>query len=280
MTTARQRSRVLASAALVAVTVLAGCASQDGQAADSADGASATVRVAGATSNPLEQASIEFVRDTIASDYGIVIDYVHIEETRQILEATEKQEVDANVAMHKVYMEAQNRENGFHLAAVAPLFKQRQVLYSQDYASLADVPDGASVAISNSTVAESTALKFLEEIGLVSLEPGVELSRLSVDDVVDNPRNLEFIKVESVPRAFEDTDLATATAYAFYVAGIDSSHEIAHFEGFEDYALQLVVHQDNVEDPDIAKLIDAFLDPRLSEFVEENYGGLVTPIER
>lgn len=267
----------LLSGAFAAVLAFAGCSSTSAPETDG-EAVSSTVRVAGATSNPLEQASIEFVRDEIAADYDIAIDYVHIEETRAILEATEKKEVDANVAMHAVYMNAQNEENGFHLAAVAPLFKQRQVLYSTRHTSLEDLQDGATIAISNSTVAESTALKFLEEIGLLSVDPSVPLSSLGVNDITDNPRDFQFIKVESVPRALDDTDAATATAYAFYVADIDSSNEIAYFEGFDDYALQLVVHQDNVDDPNIGKLIEAFEDPRLTEFVTENYGDLVTAL--
>lgn len=75
-----------------------------------------------------------------------------------------------------------------------------------------------------------------------------------------------------------DTDAATATAYAFYVADIDAKNEIAHFDGFDDYALQLVVHQDNEQDPNIVKLVAAFRDPRLTEFVTSNYGQLVTPL--
>lgn len=275
--TSQRSIRILTGAAVV-VLAMAGCAAPASEPATPGGEISTTIRVAGATSNPLEQASIEFVRDEIAADYGIAIDYVHIEETRAILEATEKKEVDANVAMHAVYMRAQNEQNGFHLAAVAPLFKQRQVLYSKKYSSPEQLPDGATIAISNSTVAESTALKFLEQLGLVKVDPAVPLSSLGVNNVIENPHDYQFVKVESVPRALDDTDAATATAYSFYVADISSDHEIGFFEGFDDYALQLVVHQDNVEDPNIQKLIAAFKDSRLTQFVTSNYGELVTPL--
>ncbi len=277
------RRHALTTALAGALALALGACSSAAQPAapDASSGAELrTVRVAGATSNPLEQASIEFVRDEIAADYGIEIDYVHIEETRAILEATENKEVDANVAMHAVYMRAQNEENGFHLAAVLPLFKQRQVLYSERYDDLADLPDGATVAISTSTVAVSTALKFLEEIGLVTVDPDVSLSSLSVDDIIENPKDLEFIGVESVPRALPDTDAATATAYAFYTAGTDPDEEIASIEGLDDYALQLVVHQDDVDTDTTRRLVEAFSDPRLSEFVTDRYGDLVTAFER
>jgi ABC-type metal ion transport system substrate-binding protein len=85
--------------------------------------------------------------------------------------------------------------------------------------------------------------------------------------------------VESVPRALPDTDAATATAFAFDSAGIDADEEIASIDGLDEYALQLVVHQDSVDDPDIQKLAEAFADPRLAEFVTKNYGDLVTPLD-
>ncbi|ACZ29768.1 NLPA lipoprotein [Xylanimonas cellulosilytica DSM 15894] len=273
--------RALTSAlAVLLLPALAACSSAGAAAEERTVDGLPVVTVAGATSNPLEQASIEYVRDEIAADYGIAIDYVHIEETRAILEATEKKEVDANVAMHEVYMRAQNEENGFHLAAVVPLFKQRQVLYSDRYDDVADLPDGATVAISTSTVAASTALKFLEQIGLVTVDPDVPLSELAVEDVVDNPKHLKLVPVESVPRALPDTDAATATAFAFDTAGIDPVAEIAGIDGLDEYALQLVVHQDSVDDPEVSKLAEAFADPRLAAFVTENYGDLVTPLER
>lgn len=268
-----------ALALALAGLLLVGCA---GPSTQPSAGASdkPVLRVAGATSNPLEQASIEYVRDHIAADHGITIDYVHIEETRAILEATESGEVDANVAMHAVYMNAQNEQNGFHLAAVAPLFKQHQVLYSKKFASVEDIPNGAKVAVSTSTVAQSTALKFLEQIGLVKVDPSVPLTALGIKDIVENPKNLEFVSVQSVPRALDDTDLATATAFAFYTADVDSKYEIASIDGLDDYALQLVVRQDHVSDPAVQSLTAAFLDPRLTDFVTQNYGTLVTAIKR
>lgn len=269
-------ARFAAAAAVLLAT--AACSSTPSE--EPADGAAdvPVVRVAGATSNPLEQESIEFVRDNIAADYGIAIDYVHIEETRVILEATENKEVDANVAMHEVYMQGQNDALGFHLAAVAPLFQQRQVLYSKRFGSLDEVPDGAEVAVSNSPIAISTALNFLQEIELVKLDPDVPLAQITVEDVIENPRNLQFVTVDSVPRAIDDVDLGTHGAYAFHVAGIPPENEIASIPGLPAYALQLVVHQDNVDRPDIVSLTEAFSDPRLDEFVSENFSDLVTPL--
>lgn len=268
---------VLAAAAIAALAFgLAGCSAA---ASESPDGAGLpVVRVAGATSNPLEQASIEFIRDEVAADYGIQIDYVYIEETRVILEATENKEVDANVAMHAVYMTAQNQELGYHLAAVAPLFAQRQVLYSTQYDSLDEVPNGAQIAVSSSPVAISTALVFLQELGLVTIDEKTPLSLITVEDIIDNPKNLQFVQVESVARALDDVALATATAYSFYVADIDPSLEVESIPGLPDYALQLVVHEDNVDRADIRKLIEAFNDPRLDEYVSANWSDLVTPL--
>lgn len=265
--------RVAAAALLLFAT--AACSSDSGNEAGEG---TPTVRVAGATSNPLEQSSIEFVRDNIAADYGIAIEYVHIEETRVILEATENKEVDANVAMHEVYMQGQNEALGLHLAAVAPLFQQRQVLYSKTYGSLEEVPDGAQIAVSNSPIGMSTALTFLQEIDLVTLDENAPLAQITIDHIVENPKNLQFVTVDSVARALDDVDLATHGAYEFHVAGIPPENEIAAIPGLPAYALQLVVHQDNVERPDIVSLIEAFDDPRLDEFVSENWSELVTPL--
>jgi D-methionine transport system substrate-binding protein len=268
-------------AAIAAASALAlgliGCSAPAEQEATSSDGLP-VVRVAGATSNPLEQASIEFIRDEVAADYGIQIDYVYIEETRVILEATENKEVDANVAMHQVYMKAQNEELGYHLAAATPLFKQRQVLYSKQYDSIEDVPDGAQIAVASSPVSTSTALVFLEELGLITLDEHAPLALVTVEDIIENPKKLQFVQVESVPRALDDVALATATAYAFYVAEIDEEFEIEAIPGLDDYALQLVVHQDNLNRDDIKALIEAFNDPRLDEYVSENWPNLVTPL--
>ena len=74
----------------------------------------------------------------------------------------------------------------------------------------------------------------------------------------------------------DDVDLGIGTAYTFDVADIDDKYKAAEIDGFPEYALQLVIHQDNVDDPKFQKLIATFKDPRLGDYLVKQFPNLIS----
>ena len=65
-------------------------------------------------------------------------------------------------------------------------------VYSKKYDSLEELPDGATILISNSVADHGRVLAMLEEKGLIKLADDVEKVKAEVGDIVENPKNLEF----------------------------------------------------------------------------------------
>ncbi len=69
-------------------------------------------------------------------------------------------------------------------------------IYSETYENIEDLPDGAKFGLPNDPTNGGRALFILEEAGVITLEEG-KAETASIHDVVDNPKNLEFIELDA-----------------------------------------------------------------------------------
>ena len=88
-------------------------------------------------------------------------------------------DIDANYFQHVPFLENANREGGFQLKPFAPGIINNVGLYSKRYASLAELPEGASVAIANDPINGGRGLQLLQKAGLLKLRDGVGYRRPS-----------------------------------------------------------------------------------------------------
>ena len=65
-------------------------------------------------------------------------------------------------------------------------------IYSKEYESLEELPEGATVLISNSVADHGRVLAMLEAKGLIKLAEGVDKTTAEIKDIVENPKNLQF----------------------------------------------------------------------------------------
>ena len=66
-------------------------------------------------------------------------------------------------------------------------------LYSNEYTSVEEIPDGSQIAVMNDASNEDVALRILEDADLIKISEDVELA--TVADIVENPKNLEIIEM-------------------------------------------------------------------------------------
>ena len=64
--------------------------------------------------------------------------------------------------------------------------------YSQRHESLDELPENATVLVSNSVADHGRVLEILQTAGVVTVDEDVELTAASFDDIVENPLNLQF----------------------------------------------------------------------------------------
>jgi D-methionine transport system substrate-binding protein len=118
-------------------------------------------------------------------------------------------QLDANYFQTPAYLADQEKARGFKAVSIVGVHIEPLGLYSRKVKDLANIPQGAQVAIPNDATNEARALRLLAANHLLTLKAGAG-ETATVRDIADNPKNLKFAEVEAAqtPRALDDADLA------------------------------------------------------------------------
>lgn len=117
-------------------------------------------------------------------------------------------DIDANYFQHQPFLNNALKETGFKLKPLGIGAGTHVGLYSKKHTSLNDIPNGARVVIPNDPVNQGRSLLLLEQAKFITLkDSNNHLSNLQ--DIVTNPKNLNFIEVEGpqTARAVDEADL-------------------------------------------------------------------------
>ena len=149
---------------------------------------------------------------------------------------------------------------------------------------LANIADGATIAVPNDTTNEARALQLLAAQGLITVRDGAGLTA-TVNDITDNPHNLQIKEIEAaqLPRTVQDVDFAVINGnYAMeagFSVGTDAlAIEDASSEAAQTYANVLVVKEGNENDPAIQALYAALTSDKVKDYINSTYDGAVVPI--
>src|SRR5699024_6683646 len=79
-------------------------------------------------------------------------------------------------------------------------------IYSDQYESVEDIPDGAEIAVPNDQASWGRALLLLQDAGLITVIDDFD-GIGGEDKIKDNPKELQLIPVDGfhTPRSMEDT---------------------------------------------------------------------------
>ncbi|XJS11104.1 MetQ/NlpA family ABC transporter substrate-binding protein [Aerococcaceae bacterium WGS1372] len=213
---------------------------------------------------------VEIAADVIAEPY--TVELVEVSDNIQYNEAVLNDEAQASFAQHKPFMEIFNEERDGDLVAIQPIYNAVVGFYSPVYDSIDQIEEGAEVAIPSDITNEGRALLILESYDLITLKEDVGLFP-TVDDIEENPLNLEFTHVDllNLTASYED-GIELVFNYPTYIASIDLTTDDALFlEKDEEntYAIQLVVREGNVDSEAIKALKEAFTSQEVYDFLDE-----------
>lgn len=185
-------------------------------------------------------------------------------------------EVDVNVEQHTAYAENFNASYGGDLVPISPIPTVPAGVYSANHESLDEISDGAKVAVPNDASNTARCYLMLQKIGWITLDPDVEPSTVTQDDIIENPYNIEFTEMVSlnIPAAIQDFDYAAITGSVVYNAGIDASTALATEDVLDHLVLQVVVKEENVDSDWAQAIVDAYHSDEFKAYMEENNDGL------
>lgn len=257
--------------ALALVLSLAACGGESG---------SKTIKV-GATPAPHAEI-LEVVKDILAKD-GYTLEIVEFDDYVNPNKSVEDGSLDANYFQHITYMNGFNEERGTHLVSVAAIHYEPLGLYAGKCASLADLPDGAKIAVPNDATNEARALLLLEQEGLIKMKDGAGISATK-DDIAENPHSFEFYEVEArlTPTVLRDVDVAVVNGNYAIDAGLKIADalavESAEGAAAEAYANVLTVKEGSENNEAVQALVKALQSAEVRTYMEETYAGAVVPL--
>ena len=283
---------LLLSGAL-AVGLLAGCGGGTGTSqtpagnSESPAASTETGSLEGTTlkvgATPAPHAEIlEVVKDLLA-EQGITLDIVEFNDYIQPNNAVEDGSLDANYFQHITYMNDFNDQNGTHLVSAAEVHYEPMSLYAGKVSSLDELADGALIGVPNDATNEARALLVLQQEGLITLRDGAGITA-TINDIVDNPKNLQFSEMEAaqLPLRLADLDMAVINGNYAIDAGLSMDDalatESADGEAAQAYVNVLAVKEGRETDPAIQALAAALCSDEVKTYIEENYNGAVVAV--
>ncbi len=270
------KKRVLTAvlAGILAVSTLAGCG-----AAGKSGG---TVKVA-ATEVP--HAEILEAAKPILAEQGWDLQVTVFNDYVQPNEVVEAGDFDCNYFQHTPYLDSFNAERGTHLVNVGEIHYEPLGIYGGTESDLANISDGATIAIPNDTTNEARALLLLQDNGILTLKEGAGIEATK-NDIADNPHNVEIVELEAaqVARVIGETSFVVLNGNYALQAGLNAqtdalAYETSDSEAAKTYVNVIVVKEGKENSEGVKALVDVLKSEDIKKFINDKYQGSVVPFD-
>ena len=262
-----------------------------GTETDSADNSAAAIvpgngEVIKIAASPIPHAEILEQAAEILKDYGYELDIVEFEDYVQPNLVVESGEFDANYVEHVPYLNSFNEEQGTHLVDAGDIHYEPFGIYPGIKNSLDDIADGDRIAIPNDTTNEARALLLLQDNGLITLKENAGLTA-TVNDIVENPKNLEFVELEAaqVARVVKEVEYVVLNGNYALEAGYSVGRDSIAYESSDSVAAQtyvniIAVYEGNENTDKIKALVSVLRSDAIKKFIQDTYDGAVIFYEK
>lgn len=233
-----------------------------------------TIKV-GVTAGP--HAEVMEVVKKVAAKNGLDIKIVEFSDYIQPNAALSSGDLDANSYQHAPYLDAQVKDRGYKLIKIAETVTFPMGIYSKKYRSLAQLPEGARIAVPNDPTNGGRALLLLQKNGLIKLRTDAGLKATPLD-IADNPRKLKIVELDAaqIPRSLDDVDAAAINTNFAMEAGLKPRQDaIAIEDPRGPYANVIAIRAVDKDKPWVAKLVAAYHSPEVKQFIDSKYAGSV-----
>lgn len=227
--------------------------------------------------SPGEHAEIMEEVAKIAKPGGLNIEVIEFSDYVVPNQAVADGDLEANSFQHRPYLENQMKDRGFELVEVGTTITTPMGIYSDKITDMADLPEGAKVAIPNDPTNGGRALLLLQDLGLITLaeDTGLVPSPL---DVTENPHDLSFLELDAaqLPRALADADIAIINTNYALASGLNPKDDsIAMEKADSPYVNIIVVRKGDEDQPWVKDLLAAYHSDEVKAFIEDKYQGAV-----
>lgn len=244
----------------------------------SVDGDITTITI-GATPNPHVE-MLQWIQDNLAEAAGLKLDIKEITDYQTPNSSLADGSLAANFYQTPNFLKQQEEEKGYDFTAIADVHIEPMGIYSDKVKAVADIPEGGTIVLNNDPANTARGLKLVEQAGLITLDPSVELP--SDLDITDNPKNLTFTTVDGaqVATSMKDADAAVINGNYALEAGLSPAKDALELEKAEGspYVNQLVVRSEDKDNAALKKLAELMNADEFRAWIQENWtDGSVLP---
>ena len=279
----KKRILALLCAATLSIGLLTGCGGSSSKTEEKS-GETETITVA---ASAVPHADILNEAAKVLKEQGYELKVTVFEDYVQPNNVVDSGEMDANYFQHINYLNSFNEENGTKLVVAdnGKIHYEPFGIYPGQKASLDELADGDAIAVPNDTTNEARALLLLQQEGLITLKEGAGVTA-TVNDVVENPKNLELVEVEAaqVPKQLQSVALGVINGNYALEAGLNVGKDALAVESADGDAIQqyvnvIAVKEGNEASDKIVALTNALKSDAVVKFINDSYEGAVVPYE-
>lgn len=190
--------------------------------------------------------------------------------------------IDANAYQYIPFLYDFNEENETDLIPIGYLSVEPMGIWaSEGIETFEDIPEGARIAVINDPVNIGNSLVHMEEAGLITLAEGVGPTP-SEDDIVENPKNIEIVPMETgmVARSIEDLELVMPGATAAKESGLKID-DAFYFEDTSDtsslFRLTFTTREELTEDEGLRTAMEYYQTQETVDYANEDVQSTFYP---
>lgn len=222
----------------------------------------------------------ESVSKTAKDKYNVTLKFKRFTDYNQPNKALENGDVDLNAFQHKLFLDTWNKAHKTDIVSVGDTFITPIRLYSKQYKSVKDIPDGGTIAVPNDASNESRALFALKNAGLIQLKKGTKLA--TVSSISKNPKNLKIkeLAADQTARSLDNVDAAVINTN--YAQGAGINYKSAIFvepvnKDSKQWVNIIAAKKDEQNNKIYKDVVRAYQTEKTKQEIKKNYGTAEIP---
>lgn len=222
----------------------------------------------------------------LLKDDNIKIELVPFSDYAQPNSALNNGDIDMNAFQHHAYLENEIAKCNYKIAAIGDTIIAPLGIYpnKEKITKLEDIKDGDIIAIPSDATNGGRALKILEEVGLIEVDPATGYLPTKADITKYNVK-IEIKELESAMLAsiLPDVTAALINGGNAYTAGLNSVTDTIYLEDVSkvtdiDRLKNLIaVRSDDVNNEVYKKVVEAYQTAEVKQTLQDAYKGAFIP---
>lgn len=211
---------------------------------------------------------------------GYTVKYYEFSTGLEANTAVFKNDIDANVMQHTVFLNAYNERQKTDLTGIITVPTPPMGLYSKKHTKADAVKSGMTVVVPNDPVNLQRALWILRDLGWIKIKDNnpVDVTEL---DVIGNPNGIKIVPLENAqaPRALGDADFAAVQGNFAIYSGLKLTEAFALEKMTTPYSNVVAVRRGNVDAPWAKDIADGYRSDTFKNAIRNDkfYAGFVLP---